>query len=66
VWEYNVVTVALSKDFFGRPADESERLRAQLDELGAQGWELVSSFDTNYTKGGSAQIVFVLKRPRAS
>ena len=32
--------------------------------VGREGWELVSSFDTNMHQGVSRELVFFLKRPR--
>jgi hypothetical protein len=31
--------------------------------LGEEGWELVNVFDTNFTQGGTRDVVAVLKRP---
>lgn len=63
MWEYRVVTSKLDVDLLGRPSDESDRFTQGLNELGAQDWELVSALDTNYVQGGSAQILFLFKRP---
>ena len=35
-----------------------------LNELGEQGWELVSAFDTNMEGGKSRHVVAILKRPK--
>ncbi len=34
----------------------------ELNELGAEGWELVSCFDTNMNQGQSRYVIAVFKR----
>jgi hypothetical protein len=38
----------------------------RLNELGAQGWELVTAFDTNQSYGATRDVIAVFKRPRGS
>lgn len=38
-------------------------VRDDLNQLGADGWELVNVFDTNDRSGRTVQLVGVFKRP---
>ena len=62
-WEYN--TVIFESKWFVSGRLDGERFQAKLDELGREGWELVSVFDTNIHEGVTAQVVAVFKRPLA-
>ncbi len=42
-----------------------DELTARLNELGAEGWELVSVFDTSMLQGRTRDVVAVLKRAGA-
>lgn len=61
-WEYQ--TVQLNVEGFFRPHVDEDSVDHQLDQLGAQGWELVTAFDLNRGHGRSVEIVAMLKRPR--
>lgn len=39
-----------------------DKFNTKLNELGRDGWELVTCFDTNYSQGGSRFVIAVLKR----
>lgn len=39
-------------------------LSGSLNRLGAQGWELVSAFDTNINQGATREVILIFKRPR--
>jgi hypothetical protein len=60
-WEY--LTFVLETGFFSNGRMDAEKFQEKLDELGREGWELVSVFDTNAHHGATAQVVAVLKRP---
>jgi hypothetical protein len=60
-WEYQVMKVQVGR-LLGPKVDADELVGA-LDELGAEGWELVSAIDTTIHKGSSDEIVLFLKRP---
>jgi hypothetical protein len=62
-WEYTTKTLDISGWFTDGEVDP-EQVDEILNPLGAQGWELVSSFSTTYGKGGSNNLVFILKRPK--
>jgi hypothetical protein len=56
VWTYKRLTL----DILEIDKDDFE---GKLDALGAQGWELVSSFDRE--KGGnSKEVFFIFRRPK--
>ena len=59
-FEYKTIKLATS-GFLGGKFDASD-LDAELNRLGDQGWELVSSFDTNSVHGQTRDIVAILKR----
>lgn len=62
-WEYKTIKFKTKGFISGGNLDE-EDLENQLNELGFQGWELVSAFDTNKIHGTSNYIVAIFKRPR--
>jgi hypothetical protein len=51
-----------SRWFLGGKID-GKQFNDHLNQLGEEGWELVSAFDTNFTDGGTRDVVAVLKRP---
>ena len=59
-WEYRTVKMDVA-GFFGPKVDE-EDISARLNELGYEGWELVSAFDTNYAQGTTRDIILLFKR----
>jgi hypothetical protein len=61
-WEYRALKIE-PKGLLGGIVDAGEFERA-LNELGNQGWELVTAFDTNLSHGASREVIAVLKRPR--
>ena len=42
---------------------DGRQFNDRLNQLGEEGWELISVFDTNFLKGGTRDVVAVLKRP---
>jgi hypothetical protein len=63
-WEYKVVDLE-TKGFFVVDFD-AKKAEAELNELGDQGWELVTVATTSSHTGRSLSNVLVFKRPRAS
>ncbi len=53
-WEYHVVSVG---SFWSAPSDE--QMETFLNELGQEGWEVVSSFPAH----NSSKVTFVTRRP---
>lgn len=41
---------------------DTEELELYLNKLGFEGWEMVSSVETNTYQGGTNEIIFVFKR----
>ncbi len=63
-WEYRTVKFE-SKGMLGGHVNEA-KIDASLNDLGGQGWELVSAFDTNsFAQGATRWLVFLFKRPGA-
>ena len=59
-WEYQTLKID-TKGFSGGKFDEHD-VDQQLNELGAEGWELIKAFDTNMDVGATRSLVFVFKR----
>lgn len=49
------------KGFWSGKVDTDE-LELYLNQLGQEGWELTSTFETNTYQGGTNEIVFLFKR----
>jgi hypothetical protein len=61
-WEYLTVMLAAKGFWLGGKLD-GEAFTGKLNELGEQGWELVSVFDTTMYDGETRDVVAVFKRP---
>ncbi len=61
-WEYKTIKLGTT-GFLGGNLDEAE-LDQGLNELGSQGWELVTALDTNQSQGATRDVVLILKRQR--
>jgi Domain of unknown function (DUF4177) len=61
-WEYLTVKFSTSGVFSSGQLD-GEAFNEKLNELGEQGWELVSVFGTNLPEGMTRDVVAILKRP---
>ena len=62
-WEYRTVKFPASGGFLGGRIDTAA-FNARLNELGEQGWELMSALATNQGYGWSREILAILKRER--
>jgi len=62
-WEYNTIKIGAT-GFMGGKIDESN-LDDIMNELGMQGWELTTAFDTNQSYGQTRDVVAIFKRPIA-
>ncbi len=61
-WEYRSLALGTS-GFLGGKFDINE-LDGMMNKLGREGWELVTSFDTNQAYGSTREIVVIFKKPR--
>ena len=61
-WEYRSYKHSTT-GWMGGKIDEQEVDQA-LNRYGADGWELVSAFDTNMSHGETRFVIFVFKRPK--
>ena len=59
-WEYMTV-LASASGWLGGKVD-TQAFTNRLNELGREGWELVSAFDTNMYDGATRDVVLILKR----
>jgi len=62
-WEYKTIKTSFTKGW-GSPQLEPLEYDRLLNQLGAQGWELVSIFTTNQENGRSGEALAVFKRLR--
>jgi hypothetical protein len=60
-WEYMTLVFAATGFFLGGKLD-GKKLNDRLNELGEEGWELVSVFDTNMLEGTTRDVYAILKR----
>lgn len=60
-WEYKTIELA-AHGFLGGKIDRA-KFEEMLNSLGAQGWELVSAFDTNQGYGATRDVIAIFKRP---
>jgi hypothetical protein len=60
-WQYRPIMLRAGGVVFGGAVDGQE-LTDRLNELGAEGWELVTAFDTNMAHGRTRDVLAVLKR----
>jgi hypothetical protein len=61
-YEYKVLDIPV-KGFFGGKVD-FKAVSKQLNDLGEEGWEVVTMQDINMYEGGSRKIVIILKREK--
>jgi hypothetical protein len=61
-WEYMTVMFEATGWYLGGKLD-GKKFNDRLNQLGQEGWELVSVFDTNMREGTTRDVVAVLKRP---
>ena len=61
-WEYKTMKLQAT-GFIGGKLDET-KLDYIMNELGAQGWELVTGFDTNKGYGETRDVVIIFKRQK--
>jgi hypothetical protein len=62
-WEYRTIKLG-TRGVLGGKFDEHQ-LDAYMNQLGSEGWELVTAFDTNKAYGESRDVVVIFKRPLA-
>lgn len=60
-WEYKTIKLQ-TKGFLGVKFDEAE-LDEFMNQLGSEGWELTTAFDTNEGYGRTRDVVVLFKRP---
>lgn len=61
-WEYKTVMIKATGWFAGGKVDPN-LLDERLNNLGQQGWELASGFDTNQLYGETRDVILIFKRP---
>jgi uncharacterized protein DUF4177 len=62
-WEYMVVDAGVTNVL--SPNLDGDALTARLNELGAEGWEVVAVTAMEMATGRTRDVVLVLKRPRS-
>lgn len=61
-WEYKAIKLETT-GFAGGKLDEGN-LEYRMNQLGEEGWELVTAFDTNQSHGASRYVVTIFKRQK--
>jgi hypothetical protein len=61
-WEYMTLMLPATGLILGGKLD-AQKLTDRLNQLGEEGWELVSVFDTNMLEGKTRDVFAILKRP---
>ena len=60
-FEYKTIKLGTTGWFVGGNLDE-RKLDDYMNNLGREGWELVSAFDTNQNYGASKDVIAIFKR----
>ena len=60
-WEYEVVKLEPGGVLGG--IVNIDEVKSYLNRMGQERWELVNSFETNFLKGRSREVILILKRP---
>lgn len=61
-WQYHMLTVDVYR-FARGPHVDARQISGNLNQLGGEGWELVSMIDVNAGQGETCDLVAVFKRP---
>jgi len=63
-WEYTIYSHQQPSKFLRGAGDiPAAEISAQLNKLGAEGWEVVSAFPVALGSGATHELGFLLKRP---
>lgn len=62
-FEYKVLDVAAGGWWGGGGKIDHQELTDKLNELGREGWEVVSCTDLNRSHGASRSVTIIMKRP---
>lgn len=60
-WEYKSVSIA-TEGWMGGIL-KTEEFDQMLNQMGQEGWELVTIFDTNLSNGATRYVIATFKRP---
>ena len=63
-WEYKTIKLNTSKYILASVFEEG-KLDQIMNQMGAEGWELVTAFDTNVGSGQTKDIVAIFKRQKS-
>ena len=63
LWEYNVVVLPFDSGFSTDKIVDAQAIDQELNRLGREGWELVST-SISTTRGYSRELIAIFKRPR--
>lgn len=62
-WEYRTVYFDMHSGFGSQPKLDHTLVDKKLNELGKEGWELVTAFGKDETEGWTKVVYCILKRP---
>jgi hypothetical protein len=64
-FEYHVFKIGSKAGWFSAGGEvDTSAIDRHLNELGAEGWELISAFDTNMGHGATRDVIMIFKRER--
>lgn len=61
-FEYKTILIKSSGPWWSSGKIDPDQITVQLNELGQDGWELISAFDTNIAYGQTGAVFLILKR----
>ncbi len=63
LFEYMMLTTE-AKGMFSQGRVDFDAVLNKMNEMGEEGWELVSAMDTNKNQGQTSHVVLYFKRPK--
>ena len=63
-WEYLTIKTDTDWSLFTGPTLNCAKMNYEMNRLGRENWELISSIDINASHGKSVEVVMIFKRPR--
>jgi hypothetical protein len=61
-FEYKTLKIEEKVDFWTGSEIDAQKLEAQLNQLGLEGWEQTSAIETNYREGKTNEVILLFKR----
>jgi hypothetical protein len=66
-FEYHVFKIGAKRGWFTAGGEmDTTAIDRHINELGSDGWELTTAFDTNWHQGFTRDVIMIFKRERQS